>query len=223
MRYSIRFLLFFVLVLTLFSAQGQETKGKVVVEQIYSASLKNNGGENPTRSVNIYLPPNYEISTKRYPVIYYLHGFTNSDSISMTSDHFDRVLDKAIKSGKISPVIVVIPNQYTEYRGSFYSNSSLTGNWSDFTAKDLVSYIDNHYRTIADRNSRGLSGHSMGGFGTLKIALMFPDVFGCIYALSPAVSAMCKDFSISNKWTFKYAEEAKNKTNFSGTSLQTPL
>jgi len=144
-------------------------------------------------------------------VIYYLHGFTNSDSISMTVDHFDHVLDKAISSGKISPVIVVIPNHFTEYRGSFYTNSTLTGNWIDFTAKDLVAHIDKHYRTISNRNSRGLSGHSMGGFGTLKIAMLFPDVFGCMYALSPAVSAMCKDFSISNKWTIKYAEEAKNK------------
>ena len=114
---------------TIFLSQGQDSKGKIIVEQINSPALQNTGGENPVRSVTIYLPPNYDQTTNRYPVIYYLHGFSQSDSSTIASDHFDQLLDKAIGTGKIRPTIVVLPNEYTLYRGSIYTNSSLTGNW----------------------------------------------------------------------------------------------
>jgi enterochelin esterase-like enzyme len=95
-------------------------------------------------------------------------------------------MDKAIAQGKIKPVIVVIPNHYTNYRGSWYTNSPLGGKWADFTAIDLVSHIDKNYRTIPDRNSRGITGHSMGGFGAIRLGMLFPDVFSAVYGLSPA-------------------------------------
>ena len=127
---------------------GQNPSGKVVYDRLYSPALENTGGENPTRRVSIYLPPDYEKTTNKYPVIYYLHGITQSDSSLIAKNKIDKLLDKAIASGKIRPIIFVMSDQYTLYRGSFYTNSTLTGNWSDFTAKDLVSYADNNYRTI---------------------------------------------------------------------------
>jgi S-formylglutathione hydrolase FrmB len=91
-------------------------------------------------------------------------------------------------------VIFVVSDQYTTYGGSFYANSTLTGNWADFTAKDLVAYVDSHYRTLADRSSRGICGHSMGGHGALKLAMLFPEVFSSVYALSPGSLALVKEF-----------------------------
>ena len=172
---------------------GQIAKGNVITDHINATSLKNNGGENPVRRITIYLPPGYNSTTARYPVIYYLHGFAWSDSLLIASDHLDLLLDNGISTGKIRPVIVVMPDEYTTYKGSFYSNSSLNGNWADFTARDLVAYVDQHYRTIPTTGSRGIAGHSMGGHGALKIAMLFPDVFSCVYALSPAVLALEKD------------------------------
>jgi len=175
--------------------QMQHPSGKVVVERITSQALKNNsGGENPTRRVTVYLPPDYDKTSNRYPVIYYLHGFTWNDSMQIAIDHFDKLLDKAIQTGKIRPVIVVMPNQYTLYRGSFYTNSSLTGKWADFTAIDLVNYVDKHYRTISAKESRGIAGHSMGGHGALKIGMLFPNIFSSVYALSPAELGLAKEF-----------------------------
>ena len=136
----------FVLIVNL--GLGQETKGKVIVDHLYSASLENPGGENPTRRISVYLPPGYENSKDQYPVIYYLHGFTWSDSLQIVVTHFDKLLDKAIATGKIKPLIIVMPDQHNLYRGSLYTNSSLTGNWADFTAIDLVTYVDQNYRTI---------------------------------------------------------------------------
>src|SRR5215469_12000536 len=163
-------------------------QGKLVVQTLLAKSIEgNHGGENPMRSITIYLPPGYDESQQRYPVIYFLHGFGLSDSQMVMLTQFNLLLDDAINSGRLRPLIVVFPNSCTIYKGSFYTNSSLTGNWCDYIAKDVVDYVDQQYRTIAKRESRGLAGHSMGGHGTLKIAMFYPDRFGALYALSPAL------------------------------------
>ena len=177
--------------------QGQETKGKVVVDRLYSTALENPAGNNPTRRVTVYLPPDYAKNKQHYPVIYYLHGFTWNDSLAIAFDQFDKVLDKAIATGKIKPVIVVIPNQYTLYRGSWYTNSTLTGNWADFTGIDLVAFVDKKYRTLPNSESRGVAGHSMGGQGAIKMGMLFPEVFSSVYAMSPAhMGTLTEEFGV---------------------------
>ncbi|MCK5371734.1 MAG: esterase family protein [Cyclobacteriaceae bacterium] len=205
-----RLSLLFVLVLIGNIGLGQHPAGIVVVDRLYSAALENNGGENPTRRVTVYLPAGYENSDDRYPVIYYLHGFTWSDSLQIARTHFDKLLDKAIAKGIIKPVIVVMPDQYTLYRGSWYANSSLTGNWSDFTAKDLVTYVDQNYRSIPDRESRGIAGHSMGGQGAIRIGMLFPNIFSSIYALSPATLGIAKEIG-SKGMAYKRIQEIKTR------------
>ena len=204
------FLFLFVFLQITCLVQGQGSKGKIIVERINSPALQNTGGENPVRRVTIYLPPDYDQTTNRYPVIYYLHGFTWSDSLQIASDNFDHLLNKAINTGKIRPVIVVMPDQHTQYRGSWYTNSALTGNWADFTAKDLVSYVDQHFRTIPNKESRGITGHSMGGYGAIKLGTLFPDVFSSVYALSPATLALYKELG-ANSWVFRRAQNIATK------------
>src|SRR5215475_13711313 len=77
-----------------------------------------------------------------------------------------------------------MPNAYTVYQGSMYSNSVTTGDWEAYLTKDLVEYIDSHYRTIPGPASRGLAGHSMGGYGTIRLVMKYPGVFSSIYVLS---------------------------------------
>jgi S-formylglutathione hydrolase FrmB len=81
-------------------------------------------------------------------------------------------------------MILVMPNAMNGYGGSMYSNSVTAGDWESYVADDLVAYVDRTYRTIPTRESRGLGGHSMGGYGTLRIGMKRPDVFSAIYALS---------------------------------------
>lgn len=178
-----------VLILIVNTVQAQYPVGNIVVEHLYSASLENELGEDPTRRISVYLPPRYEETKDKYPVLYYLHGGGWSDSLQIAVDQFDKLLDKAIAQGKIKPVIVVIPNHQTQYVGSWYTNSSLGGNWADFTAIDLVSHIDKNYRTIPHNSSRGIVGHSMGGYGAIKLGMLFPEVFSVVYALSPGALA----------------------------------
>ena len=82
-------------------------------------------------------------------------------------------------------MIVVLPDSKTVHNGSMYSSSITTGDFENFIAHDLVAFIDAHYRTIPDRLSRGLVGHSMGGYGATRIGMKHVDVFGSIYIMSP--------------------------------------
>jgi S-formylglutathione hydrolase FrmB len=91
--------------------------------------------------------------------------------------------DAAIAGGG-REMIIVLPDAFTKWSGSMYSSSVTTGDWESYVAHDLVAYVDSHYRTIAKRESRGLSGHSMGGYGTWRIGMKRPDVFGALYAMS---------------------------------------
>jgi len=186
--------------------QGQANEGKVTSFFINARSLQNKGGENPNRKVSVYLPPNYETGRKRFPVIYYMHGFMGTDSIS---PNMKMILDRGIARQKIRPFILVIASHYTLYEGSFYSNSSLTGNWSDFEAKELVEYVDKNFRTIATRDGRGIAGHSMGGYGAIKTGMLFPEVFSSVYALSPGLLAFVKEFGPNSD---SYKELGKIKT-----------
>lgn len=200
--------------------RAQDRVGKVVVEAIRSDSLANEFNENPTREIAVYLPNSYKASTHRYPVIYFLHGFNGDHRVL---EDMAALLDVSIKKNKIRPFIMVVSNQRTSYGGSFYSNSGVFGNWEDFTAFDVVSYVDKSFRTIARRQGRGIAGHSMGGYGALKIAMHHPDRFSCVYALSPGALAIVREYGPnSNTYRelndFKTVEET-SKTYFGQVAL----
>ena len=204
-------LLFYVLLGAQLIAQDIP-KGKIVVQRFLSKSIQGNiGGEDPMRRVTIYLPPGYSDSKNVYPVIYFLHGFLIDDSLMLMYGQLDKLMDAAIASGKIKPTIMVLPNSDTRYKGSFYTNSTFTGNWADYIAKDLVEYVDKNFRTIPKRDSRGLAGHSMGGNGALKLGMLFPDVFGAVYSLSPAVLNWSHEFSLESP-AFKTIQSFKNES-----------
>ena len=157
---------------------------------VHGVSLEGNlAGDSPDRTVMVYLPPAYRTDpARRFPVVYLLHGFTdNTDQWWGVVKHFvsvPRAMDAAITSGASKDLIVVMPNAYTRYLGSVYSSGMNTGDWERYIAEDLVAYVDRHYRTIARPESRGLAGHSMGGYGTLRIGMKRPDVFSALYAMS---------------------------------------
>ena len=158
---------------------------------VHGAALAGNlEGDSPDREVSIYLPPSYAKSTgQRYPVLYLLHGFTDSDDLwfGLKGPHFVNVqtaADHAYAHG-VREMIIVMPNAFTKYQGSMYSNSIVTGDWEAFITRDLVQYIDGHYRTLARPESRGLAGHSMGGYGTLRLGMKLPGIYSSLYALSP--------------------------------------
>jgi enterochelin esterase-like enzyme len=130
-------------------------------------------------------------------VVYLLHGFTDDDARWFGHVkhwiNLPEVLDRALANPEVKEMIVVMPNAFTRFQGSMYSNSAATGDWENYVARELVTYIDSHYRTVAKAASRGLAGHSMGGYGTLRIAMRNPGIFSSIYALSPCCLAPSLD------------------------------
>ncbi|HZD04672.1 MAG TPA: alpha/beta hydrolase-fold protein [Longimicrobiales bacterium] len=159
--------------------------------EVHGRSLEGNlEGDSPDRDVSVYLPPSYAVDAgRRYPVVYVLHGFTDSDlNWFGWREHFVNVpaaLERALEAGRAREMILVMPDAFTVYQGSMYSSSVTTGDWETYVAEELVSWVDAHYRTVADRASRGLAGHSMGGYGTIRIGMKRPDVFSSIYVMSP--------------------------------------
>ena len=200
---KIQFLLFVAFLNVSLLSFAQSDKGTVVTDTIYSQNLENDFGENPNRAVSVYLPPNYQNSNQRYPVIYFLHGFMGDNKMM---DMMSGLLDYAIADNKIKPFIMVIPDEKTTYQGSFYSNSGVFGDWEDFTAFDLVKYMDENYRTIPKKESRGITGHSMGGYGALKIAMHHPDIFSTVYAISPGALTIVAEYG-PNSNTFRELSE----------------
>jgi S-formylglutathione hydrolase len=177
---------------TLLQAQGRggppvERTGTVEHITVHGQALEGNlEGDSPDRDVTVYLPAGYAVDeTRRYPVVYLLHGYGGRDDtftarLAALKESADRL--GAAQGFRAS--IVVTPNAFTLHKGSMYSNSPTTGDWERFVAEDLVAYIDERYRTIANRRSRGLGGHSMGGYGAIRIGMKRPDVFSSLYIMS---------------------------------------
>ena len=165
---------------------GPEKAGTVETIKVHGASLEGNlEGDSADRDVFVYLPPGYASQpNRRYPVVYFIHGYGATAEAYWKMMTVPDAANKLMNAGTVNEMILVNPDAHTIYDGSMYSNSPTTGNWEAYITHDLVAYIDSHYRTIADRDSRGLAGHSMGGYGTLRLAMKYPDVFSSIYAMS---------------------------------------
>jgi S-formylglutathione hydrolase FrmB len=166
---------------------------------VHSPGLEHNLlGDSADQRVSVYLPAAYRSEpSRRFSTIYFLHGFADTP-VDKVAIIFQGLMDKLIASHAVEPMIVVAPNGLNRYMGSFYTNSEVTGNWEDYVVRDVVNYVDGHYRTLSDPGSRGITGHSMGGYGSLMLAFKHPDVFGYVYGMSPCCEALTSDLGPAN-------------------------
>ncbi len=154
--------------------------------KIHGTALEGNlEGDAVDRDAIVFLPPTYNQNrTRRYPVVYALHGYSIGAEQWSQEIHVPQTLEGAFAKGA-HEMIVVLPDSKTVHNGSMYSSSATTGDFENYVARDVVAYMDAHYRTIAARESRGLVGHSMGGYGATRIGMKHADVFGSLYIMSP--------------------------------------
>ncbi|HVU19074.1 MAG TPA: alpha/beta hydrolase-fold protein [Candidatus Didemnitutus sp.] len=172
----------------LFSRLSAETppRGSLTTVAIDSQVLRQSVlGVDPHRTVLVYLPPGYAASNRRYPVIYYFHSFNTNPVRFFADERVQRTFDQAIATGAIREFIVVVADYSLPMAAGFFENSPVTGRWLDFTELELVPFIDAHFQTLAKRESRGLAGDGIGGYGALKCAMLYPDLFSVVYALHP--------------------------------------
>ncbi len=153
----------------------------------YSSELLKNAvdGSNPDKTLNIYLPASYYDSEKRYPVVYFFHGFggtpyTFYNDWQAFAQYMQADPDKEF-------IVVEVDGRTVRDNGSFYVNSEVTGPWEDYVTAEIVPFVDQNYRTIADASSRGTAGFSMGGFASINLAFRHPDIFSSAQAICPGL------------------------------------
>lgn len=165
----------------------------------------------------VYLPPDYEISTRSYPVVYLLHGYTDDHTAWVQFGEINRYADKAIKEGVIPPMIIAMPDADS----SFYLNSvDGKAGFEDFFFKEFIPTIEKNYRVKAEKRYRGIAGLSMGGYGSMLYALKHPDKFAATAPLSAAffddstiLKIPAKDWNIPFGSMFGMNLEGKDRLN----------
>lgn len=173
---------------TPFSQVNTTQPGKIEFVNIPAPSLSNNVLKDPDKQqIAVYLPPSYDGSDQKYPVVYHLTALGRQLGSPYGYPPIQAGMNQLLALGKTREMIVVTVAGLNSLGGSFYVNSPITGNWEDFVVQDVVGYVDSNYRTLANSASRGISGHSMGGFGAFNLAMRHPDVFGAVYSLSPSL------------------------------------
>ncbi len=137
--------------------------------------------ESDTQTLHVYLPPSYESDQDaRFPVLYFFAGYWMGEDIHYVGYTLPQIM-------KEREFIIVSVKDNNRLRGTFAANSAAIGNWHDFYIKDVVPWVDAHYRTIAKREARAVGGISMGGHIALRLGFEHPDVFGAMYAQCPGV------------------------------------
>ncbi|MEM9553061.1 MAG: alpha/beta hydrolase-fold protein [Acidobacteriota bacterium] len=182
------------------AATGHGEVERIESTEVPAPSLTGNRlGSPDVQRAAIYLPPSYHLAlSRRYPVLYLLHGIFDTPEVW---DRFFRIsesLDRAIAAGAVGELIVVMPAGGNDLGGGFYRNSTVAGGWGDFVRRDLVTFVDANYRTLPRREARAIAGHSMGGFGAVWHAMTSADVFSVAYAMSPGLLGIDDDISHGN-------------------------
>ncbi|WP_460946370.1 alpha/beta hydrolase [Spirosoma daeguense] len=152
--------------------------------RLLESLVMNSSIMNQTVKFSIYLPPDYYVSNRRYPVVYLLHGLGDDETGWIQFGEADRIADAAIRSGDVPPMIIVMPNAGTTWYVNDYLNKI---RYEDMFVQELIPHIDSMFRTRTQREYRGVSGLSMGGFGSLMLAMHHPDLFSSCAALSAGI------------------------------------
>ncbi len=156
----------------------------IEMPEIASKALaKNPLGDPSTRRLPILLPPDYESSGRRYPIIVGLTGFTGRGIMMLNDSAWGPNLTQrleALYAAGMPHAILILPDCFTRYGGSQYINSAATGRYEDYVIDGLIPWIDAHYRTIPALEARGVFGKSSGGYGSMILGMRHPDVFGAL-------------------------------------------
>ena len=185
-HFSVAMLVAAIAVLCVSTADAAGQGSHIVSREIHSEKFgQNKIGVSPIRKLMVYLPGGYDSSQTRYPVVYFLPSPFDSYDAVFSQHHAQGLLDDAIASGMIGRFILVTVDMTTPLGCSWYLNSPVTGNWEDFMVQELVPYMDANFRTLASRDSRGIAGDFMGGYGAIRFGMTHPEIFGSVYALHP--------------------------------------
>ncbi|MEC3905639.1 alpha/beta hydrolase-fold protein [Tamlana sp. 2201CG12-4] len=135
------------------------------------------------RHFAVYLPPDYETSQRSYPILYLLHGAGDDQTGWVQFGEVLQITDKAIKEGKATPMIIVMPDAYTNRLG-YFNHPDGAWNYEDYFFEELMPYVERTYRVKKQKRYRAIAGLSMGGGGSFMYALHHPELFSAACPLS---------------------------------------
>lgn len=164
------------------------------------------------RKFAVYLPPDYETSSRSYPILYLLHGLGDDQTGWIQYGEVKKIADNSIKNGDTTPMIIVMPDANTGRIG-YFNIPSQRWMYEDFFFEELMPYVESKYRIKSDKRFRAISGLSMGGGGTLTYALHRPDLFSAAAPLSAATGSTDVDESLDRikRYGIEFTrEEMKN-------------
>jgi enterochelin esterase-like enzyme len=152
----------------------------------------------------VYLPPDYDSSNRRYPVLYLLHGYTDNETGWIQFGEVPQIADRLIEENAIAPMIIIMPDGGVTW---YMNDAQGRAPYEDMIIKEFVPYVDGNWRTRPTRGYRAVGGLSMGGYGSLLWSLHHPEVFGYCVALSAAVRTLDDILSMEQKaWDQRYAD-----------------
>lgn len=198
--------------------ENRETKtGTMVTEKLVSTVLRDNRiGLDPNRSIMIYLPPGYATSGKAYPVVYYCHTIFWSAEKLFEDGNLVKLLERGFANGVVNEFILVAADYSSPTTGSLYENSTTSGRWLDFTADELVPFIDSKFRTLRHRDCRAVTGDFLGGRGAMILAMTHAQLFSVMYALHPVATGTGYLPWATNDVDWKKIHEAKSLAELAG-------
>ncbi len=146
----------------------------------------------------MYLPPGYNESTREYPIVYLLHGYTDDETAWIQFGDIERLANEAIVDGYIPPMIIAMPDAGVSW---YVNNYDGTVKYEDFFVQEFLPHVEETYRIRSEKQFRGVCGLSMGGYGSLIYALKHPDLF---VASAPLSAAIYTDSTVisheQNRW-----------------------
>lgn len=195
-------------------------------------------GDPPERPLWVYVPPGYDDEPeRRYPSVYVIQGYTGHLTMWRNRTAFRQpypeLADQVVASGEAPPVVVVYVDAWTAYGGSQFVDSPGTGRYHSYLCEEVVPYVDARYRTLTDRDHRGIAGKSSGGFGAMITPMLRPDLFGGLAThAGDALYELCyvKEFADSARALrdhdgdiMRWWEDFRARTAFTGEHDQTLL
>jgi enterochelin esterase-like enzyme len=170
--------IFYSLILVLCSSYSHAQSVVIESESLNSKII------NKDIKYSVYLPDGYESSKRMYPVVYLLNGFTGNEIDWIQFGDMQKIVDEGIASGEIPPMVIIMPDGDDRLYMNNHDNSY---HYGDMFIEELMPFVEEKYRIRAEKQFRGISGLSMGGAGTLRFAMLYPELFGAAAAYSSAV------------------------------------
>ncbi|MGK7394053.1 MAG: alpha/beta hydrolase [Candidatus Cyclobacteriaceae bacterium M3_2C_046] len=162
--------------------EAQNIKQGTVIENLKF----NSQAMNQEVGFSVYLPPDYETSNRRYPVLYLLHGYTDNETAWVQFGEVNYAADQGILTGEVTPMIIVMPDGGVTFYINDYQKKAP---WEDMFIQEFMPYIEDNYKIRAEKQFRAIAGLSMGGYGSTILAMRHPDLFAACAPFSSAYRA----------------------------------